>query len=63
MKDTEPWFYVNQNYPEINAEAEERDPDSILNFYRKCLRLRKSSETLLSALSSKSTSPPSITAT
>ena len=48
FSEAEPWFYVNQNYPEINAETEEKDPDSILNFYRKCLRLRKSSETLLS---------------
>ena len=43
----EPWFYVNQNYPEINAAAQENDPDSILNFYRRALALRKSSDTLL----------------
>ncbi len=43
----EPWFSVNPNYPLINVEAEEKDPDSILNFYRKCLTLRKESETLL----------------
>ena len=42
-----PWFYVNPNYRKINAEAEEKNPDSILNFYRRCLRLRKSSDTLL----------------
>ncbi len=42
-----PWFYVNPNYPEINVEAEEKDPDSILNFYRRCLALRKNSRTLL----------------
>ena len=36
-----PWFFVNPNYRKINAEAEEADPDSILHFYRKCLRLRK----------------------
>ncbi len=42
-----PWFYVNPNYPRINAEAEEKDPDSILNFYRKCLALRKQEEALL----------------
>ena len=42
-----PWFYVNPNYTFINAEAEEKDPLSILNFYRRCLLLRKSSETLL----------------
>ena len=42
-----PWFYVNPNYTFINAEAEEQDPLSILNFYRRCLALRKSSKTLL----------------
>ena len=42
-----PWFAVNPNYREINAEKEEGDPESILNFYRRCLRLRKGSETLL----------------
>ena len=43
----EPWFYVNQNYKEINVAAQENDPDSILNFYRRALALRKGSETLL----------------
>ncbi len=42
-----PWFAVNPNYREINAEKEEGDPESILNFYRRCLRLRKGSDTLL----------------
>ncbi len=42
-----PWFHVNPNYKEINVEREEQDPDSILNFYRRCLALRKSSDTLL----------------
>ena len=36
-----PWFYVNENYPLINAAQQEKDPDSILNFYRKAIRLRK----------------------
>ena len=43
----QPWFNVNPNYPRINVEREERDPDSILNFYRRCLALRKNSQTLL----------------
>ncbi|MBR4744456.1 MAG: alpha-glucosidase [Oscillospiraceae bacterium] len=43
-----PWFAVNPNYPEVNAEREEGDPSSILNFYRRCLRLRKNNKTLLS---------------
>ncbi len=42
-----PWFYVNPNYITINAQDEEKDPDSILHFYRKCLHLRKHSKTLL----------------
>ena len=42
-----PWFYVNPNYRRINVKNEEKDPESILNFYRKCLALRKSSKTLI----------------
>ncbi len=38
----EPWFYVNENYKTVNVEAEEKDPDSLLNFYRKAVALRKS---------------------
>ena len=36
-----PWFYVNQNYKEINVAQQETDPDSLLNFYRKAIALRK----------------------
>jgi oligo-1,6-glucosidase len=36
-----PWFYVNSNYSTINVAQQEADPDSILNFYRKAIRLRK----------------------
>ena len=37
-----PWFYVNHNYREINAAKQEADPNSLLNFYRKAIALRKS---------------------
>ncbi len=37
-----PWFYVNENYKEINVADQENDPDSVLNFYRKAIQLRKS---------------------
>ncbi len=37
-----PWLPVNENYKEINVEREEGDPDSLLNFYRKAIALRKS---------------------
>ncbi len=36
-----PWFAVNENYHEINVAAQENDPDSLLNFYRKLLKFRK----------------------
>ncbi|MBQ1985813.1 MAG: glucohydrolase, partial [Clostridia bacterium] len=36
-----PWFYVNPNYKKINVAEQEQDPDSILNFYRKAIHLRK----------------------
>ena len=36
-----PWFYVNQNYKHINVAAQEADPNSLLNFYRKAISLRK----------------------
>ena len=37
-----PWFYVNQNYKEINAAKQEAEENSLLNFYRKAIALRKS---------------------
>ena len=42
-----PWFYINPNYNKINVADEEKDPQSILNFYRKCLKYRKKSEAAL----------------
>jgi oligo-1,6-glucosidase len=42
-----PWFEVNPNYTEINVEREERNPDSILNFYKKLLSFRKTSKAAL----------------
>ena len=37
-----PWFYVNENYKEINVADQEKDEHSVLNFYREAIRLRKS---------------------
>ncbi|SCX15654.1 oligo-1,6-glucosidase [Lachnospiraceae bacterium YSD2013] len=42
-----PWFYVNPNYKAINVAAEEEDENSILNYYRKCVELRKENQVLL----------------
>ncbi|MBU8917859.1 alpha-glucosidase [Bacillus sp. FJAT-29953] len=39
-----PWLKVNPNYRQINVEAQEQDPDSVLNFYKKLIRLKKANE-------------------
>ena len=36
------WLKVNPNYTEINAEAAEKDPDSVLHYYKKLIAMRKS---------------------
>lgn len=40
----EPWFEVNPNYKQINVEQADKDPNSILNFYRKLLKFRKEND-------------------
>ncbi|MBQ0734402.1 glycoside hydrolase family 13 protein [Aquimarina celericrescens] len=37
----EPWLKPNPNYKEINVAQQDDDPDSILNFYRDLLMVRK----------------------
>ncbi|GIF09322.1 alpha-glucosidase [Actinoplanes siamensis] len=37
-----PWLAVNPNYPEINAAAQRRDPDSVFHYYRRLIELRHS---------------------
>lgn len=39
-----PWLKVNSNYTEINMESQENDPESVLNYYRKLIAVRKSLE-------------------
>lgn len=36
-----PWIDVNPNYKQINAESQLNDPDSIFNYYRQLIQLRK----------------------
>ena len=38
-----PWIMVNPNYRTLNAAAQEKDPDSVLNWYRALIRLRRES--------------------
>ena len=39
-----PWLKVNSNYKQINVQAQVNDEDSVLAFYKKLTRLRKSEE-------------------
>ena len=39
-----PWLKVNPNYKQINVQAQVNDEDSVLAFYKKLTRLRKSEE-------------------
>ncbi len=41
-----PWFGVNPNYREINAEAARRDPDSVFTHYQQLIRLRHENTTV-----------------
>ena len=42
----EPWIKVNPNYTEINVEAQENDPGSVLNYYRALIQLRKDQDVI-----------------
>ncbi|MFS0785605.1 alpha-glucosidase [Shouchella sp. 1P09AA] len=41
------WMKVNPNYPSINIERQQDDPDSILSYYRKMIEVRKQFDTLV----------------
>ena len=42
-----PWLKVNPNYKTINAEVQEKDPNSVLNYFRKLVQLRKQEPALI----------------
>jgi len=42
-----PWIKVNPNYTAVNATAQEKDPNSVLNYFRKMVALRKDNEVLI----------------
>jgi oligo-1,6-glucosidase len=42
-----PWLGVNRNYRYINYASQKDDPDSVLNFYKILIALRKNSECLV----------------
>lgn len=36
-----PWLRLNDEYTEINVQAEEQDPDSVLNYFHRLIHIRK----------------------
>lgn len=42
----DPWIKVNPNYKTVNASVQETDENSILNYFRKMVKLRKDSPVL-----------------
>ena len=42
-----PWLEVNKNYKTLNVAAQENDPDSVLNYFRELVQLRKNNLTLV----------------
>lgn len=42
-----PWIKVNQNYSIVNEQNEENDPQSVLNYFRKMIQLRKDNKTFV----------------
>ncbi|PWH11195.1 glucohydrolase [Bacteroidetes bacterium SCGC AAA795-G10] len=44
---SKPWLDVNKNYNTINVELQQDNPDSILNYYREIIRIRKNNSTLI----------------
>ncbi|HYM95074.1 MAG TPA: alpha-amylase family glycosyl hydrolase, partial [Chitinophagaceae bacterium] len=42
-----PWLKVNPNFSTVNVAAEEKDPNSVLNYFKKAVQLRKNNKTLV----------------
>ena len=47
FSEVQPWFSVNQQYADINVEQQQKDPNSILSFYKQLIALRKSNVSLV----------------
>ncbi|MDN5287865.1 MAG: glucohydrolase [Mucilaginibacter sp.] len=43
----QPWLKVNSNYTTVNVKNEKTDPNSIFNFYKKVIKLRKGNPALI----------------
>ena len=41
-----PWLPVGENYKTVNVSTESKDPDSLLNYYKRLIKLRKENQQL-----------------
>ena len=46
-KDIEPYLPVNSNYTEVSVTQQLEDPESIFNFYRRLINIRRNSDALI----------------
>ncbi|MCU0380849.1 MAG: alpha-glucosidase [Chitinophagaceae bacterium] len=42
-----PWIGLNKNYAQLNAEAQEKDPQSVLHYFRRIVKLRRDNPLLV----------------
>lgn len=42
FSDSKPWLPLNPDHPDRNVEHQQKDPDSLLNFYKQLIHLRRS---------------------
>lgn len=42
-----PWIKVNPNYKEINAKQQQKDPNSVFNYYKMLIELRKQEDVIV----------------
>lgn len=47
FSNTAPWLSVNPNYKTVNVAAEEKEPNSPLNYFKKVVKLRKDNPVLV----------------
>ena len=47
FSNTKPWLAVHENYTNLNVAAQENDPGSVLNYFKRMVQLRKDNLTLV----------------
>lgn len=47
FSDVEPWLSLGNNYDTVNAEKEDKDDKSVLNWYKELIKLRRDNPTLI----------------